>query len=112
LGVAKAEAGYDDRVPESKRFGWKVIAYGSGALAGLVTQRLLETAWKVLGHAAAPPMPADRRSSWVDALSWAIATGVGVGVARLLAIRMAAVVWEAATHEPPPEPGLEARAAS
>ena len=89
-----------------------MIAYGSGALAALVTQRLLETAWKALGHATAPPVAADRRSSWADALSWAIATGVGVGGARLLAIRMAAVVWEAATHEPPPEPGLEARAAS
>ena len=97
-------------MPESKRFGWKVIAYGSGALAALVTQRLLETVWKALRHAAPPPMPADRRSSWTDALSWAIATGVGVGVARLLAIRAAAVVWEATTHEPPPEPGLEAPA--
>ena len=59
-----------------------------------------------------PPLPADRHSSWADALSWAIASGVGVGVARLLAIRTAAVVWEATTHEPPPEPGLEARADS
>jgi hypothetical protein len=99
-------------VPVSKRFGWKVIALGSGALAGLATQRLLETAWKGLRSANPPPLPADRHSSWADALSWAIASGVGVGVARLLAIRTAAVVWEATTHEPPPEPGLEARADS
>ena len=44
----------------------------------------------------------------MEALSWAIATGVGVGVTRLLAIRTAAVVWEAATDEPPPEAALEA----
>jgi hypothetical protein len=43
----------------------------------------------------------------VDALSWAVATGVGVGVARLLAIRSAAALWEVAVHEPPPEPGLD-----
>jgi Protein of unknown function (DUF4235) len=97
-------------VPVSQRFGWKVITLGSGALAGLATQRLLETAWTALHSAIPPPMPADRRSSWADALSWAIATGVGVGVARLLAIRAAAMVWEATTHEPPPEPGLEAQA--
>ena len=95
--------------PARKRLGWKVVTLGSGAVVGLATQRILETAWKALHGATPPPMPADRRSSWVDALSWAIATGVGVGVARLLAIRTAAVMWEATTHEPPPEPGLDAR---
>jgi hypothetical protein len=90
----------------SKKYGWKAITLGSGALAGLLTQRLLEAAWKVLRGDVDPPMPADRRSSWTDALSWAIATGVGAGVARLLAVRTAARMWEAATHELPPEPGL------
>lgn len=92
-----------------KTYGWKVIALGSGALAGLVTQRFLAVAWKSVHGAAPPPVPADRRSSWTDALSWAIATGVGAGVARLVAIRTAARVWEAAIHERPPESGLEAQ---
>jgi hypothetical protein len=35
-----------------------------------------------------------------------------MGVSRLLAIRTAAVVWEAATHERPPEAALEADPAS
>lgn len=91
-----------------KTYGWKAITLGSGALAGMLTQRLLETAWKAVRGASPPPKPADRRSSWIDALSWAIATGVGAGVARLVAIRTAARVREAAIHEPPPEPGLEA----
>ena len=95
-------------VMESKELRWKAISYGAGALAGLVTQRLIDTAWKGLGHASRPPVPADRRSSWPEALSWAVATGVGMGVSRLLAIRTAAVVWEAATHEPPPEAALDA----
>ena len=90
-----------------KKYGWKVITLGSGAVAGLITQRLLEAAWKSLRGDMHPPMPADRRSSWADALSWAVATGVGAGVARLVAIRTAARMWEAATHELPPEPGLE-----
>ena len=91
----------------SKELRWKAISYGAGALAGLVTQRLIDTAWKGLGHASRPPVPADRRSSWPEALSWAVATGVGMGVSRLLAIRTAAVVWEAATHELPPEAALD-----
>ena len=92
---------------ERKKLGWKAISYGTGALAGLVTQRVLEAAWKGSRHAS-PPVPADRGSSWMEALSWAVATGVGIGVSRLLAIRTAAVVWEAATHEPPPEAALDA----
>jgi hypothetical protein len=96
-------------VTERKKLGWKAISYGAGALAGLVTQRVLETAWKGSRHAS-PPVPADRGSSWTEALSWAVATGVGIGVSRLLAIRTAAVVWEAATHEPPPEAALDTAA--
>ena len=71
--------------------------------------RFLALAWKAVHGATPPPVPADRRSSWTDALSWAIATGVGAGVARLVAIRTAARVWEAAIHERPPESGLEAQ---
>lgn len=93
-----------------KRYGWKAITLASGALAGLATQRFLQTMWKAMHGETPPPVPADRRSSWTDALSWAIATGVGAGVARLVTIRTAATVWEAAIHEPPPDPGLETQA--
>jgi hypothetical protein len=91
-----------------KTYGWKVIALGSGALAGFVTQRLLGMVWKT-ARDVDPPLPANRRSSWSDALAWATATGVGAAVARLVALRTAARVWEAATHELPPDPGLEAQ---
>ena len=92
---------------KSKELRWKAVTYGAGALAGFVTQRLINTTWKGLGHASQPPVPADRHSSWAEALSWAVATGVGMGVSRLVAIRTAAVVWEAATHERPPEAALD-----
>jgi hypothetical protein len=93
---------------KNKELGWRATSYGAGALAGLITHRALETAWKGLRHASQPPVPADRRASWVEALSWAVATGVGMGISRLLAVRTAAVVWEATTHEPPPDPALDA----
>jgi hypothetical protein len=89
-----------------KTYSWKAIALGSGALSALITQRVLERAWKGVRGSTPPPMPADRTATWTDALSWAIATGVGAGVARLVAIRTAARVWQATTHEVPPEPGL------
>jgi len=94
-----------------KTVGWKGLSFGLGALAGLITQRLLELVWRQLRDAS-PPVPANRRSPWPDALGWAVATGVGIGVSRLLAIRTAAVMWEAAVHEVPPEPALAAEAAA
>jgi hypothetical protein len=105
--IASQRIGYDYRVTERQKLGWKAISYGAGGFAGLCTQRVLEAAWKGSRHAS-PPVPADRGSSWIEALSWAVATGVGIGVSRLVAIRTAAVVWEAATHEPPPEAALDA----
>jgi Protein of unknown function (DUF4235) len=93
-------------VPLIKKYGWKAITIALGALVGLATQRLIEMPWKRLRGSSPPKVLADRRSPWGDAVSWAIASGVGVGVARLVAIRAAAGVWEAAVHEPPPEPGL------
>ena len=93
-------------MPPAKKYGWKAVTVGLGALAGLATRAVLELMWKTLRGSPPPKVPADRRASWVDALSWAVATGVGVGVARLVAVRTAAMVWEAAVHEPPPEPGL------
>lgn len=89
----------------AKKYGWKGLTVGLGALTGLVTQRVLEVIWKGLRGSTPPKVAADRSSSWADAVSWAVATGVGVGVARLLALRSAAVLWEAAVHEPPPELG-------
>ncbi len=91
----------------AKKYGWKAVTVGLGALTGLVTQRVLEVIWKGLRGSTPPKVAGDRRSSWADALSWAVATGVGVGVARLLAMRSAAALWEAAVHEPPPELGLD-----
>jgi hypothetical protein len=89
-----------------KTYSWKVITLGSGAVSGLITQRILEKAWKGVRGSNPPPVPADRTATWTDALSWAIATGVGAGVARLVTIRTAARMWQATTHEVPPEPGL------
>jgi hypothetical protein len=85
-----------------KTLSWKAVSYGAGALATVLTRRLLAAAWTGFRDTAPPEQPSDRGISWPQALSWAIATGVGVGVTRLVAVRTAAVVWEATTHEPPP----------
>lgn len=86
-----------------KRLGWKAVTYATGALATLVTQRALVSLWNQFRPDPPPENPADRGHGWTPALAWAIATGVGIGVTRLVALRSAARVWEAATHETPPD---------
>jgi Protein of unknown function (DUF4235) len=106
VGLQGSDRGIEPRVPFAKKYGWKAVTIGLGALAALVTQRSFEVIWKAVRGSTPPKVAADRRSPWPDALSWAVATGVGVGVVRLLAVRTAAAVWESAVHEPPPEPSL------
>jgi hypothetical protein len=106
MGKDRSDRGKGVVVLRVKKYGWKAITIALGALVGLATQRLIEMPWKLVRGSTPPKVLADRRSPWLDAVSWAVASGVGVGVARLVAIRAAAGVWEAAVHEPPPEPGL------
>lgn len=95
-----------------QKYGWRAIVIGTGALTGLAAQRVVELVWTAVRGSKPPKLAADRSSPWPEAVSWAVATGVGVGVARLLAVRAAAALWETAVHEPPPEPGLERAAAA
>jgi hypothetical protein len=62
-------------VPLAKKYGWKAITFGLGALTGFVTQRVLEVIWKTLRGSTPPKVAADRRSSWPNSVSWAVATG-------------------------------------
>lgn len=87
-----------------EELGWKVVSTGSAVLGGMVVRKLLELGWKTFtsGTEDPPLNPADRRISWVEALQWAVAAGVGAGIGRLVAERMASAGWERATGHAPP----------
>jgi hypothetical protein len=70
----------------------------------LVTRRVLAAAWRRFGSTPPPDGAADRKVTWSAALTWAVATGVGIAVARVVAVRLSARAWEVALHEAPPEP--------
>ncbi len=89
-------------MPGRKALTWKAVSYAAGAIAALATRRVFTLAWNQVADSEAPTEFADRRIPWSSALSWAVATGVGVSVMNLVAQRSAATVWEAATHETPP----------
>ena len=87
---------------DRKSLVWKGVTLGTGAAAGAAAQQVLALAWrKTAGHSP-PDNPADRRTSWPEALLWGVAAGVGYGIARIVANRAAAAVWELAIDEAPP----------
>ena len=86
-----------------KRLIWKGISAGAAAVSVVVTQRLMTTMWRKVRGTPPPEGPADPRIALGPALTWAVAMGIGVAVSRMIAVRLSARAWEAATHEAPPE---------
>jgi Protein of unknown function (DUF4235) len=71
---------------------WKLYVGVIGAVTTVVAQRLVKAGWKlVTGHE--PPSPTDPETPVLEAVSWALASGVGVGVTQLLTKRFAARHW-------------------
>jgi hypothetical protein len=95
---------YGPSVDEAqKRLVWTVLNTVAAAISVVVTRRVLSAVWRRFGGGPPPEGPADRKVTLGAALAWAVSMGVGVGVARLIAVRLSARVWEAATHEAPPD---------
>jgi hypothetical protein len=81
---------------------WKVVSLGCGALSGIAVEQAFALAWRAAARDDPPSNPADRNRSLRDAVIWGAAVGVGAGIARVMANRGAATVWEAAAGEAPP----------
>lgn len=72
---------------------WNLFAMASAAVAGIAVRNLLEAGWEMVKDSEPPENPAARSVDWGDALAWTVASGVAVGVGRLLAQRGAAAGW-------------------
>jgi hypothetical protein len=84
---------------------WKLVSTSTGMLGGLLARKLLRTGYTVIRHDAAAASPFDStnvRFSWPDALLWAAAAGIGLGVAKVVSARIAVFGWKAATGTVPP----------
>jgi hypothetical protein len=71
---------------------WKLYVGVIGAVTTIAAQRLLKAGWKLV-TGDDPPSPTDPDTPVVTALSWALASGIGVGVTQILTQRMAARHW-------------------
>jgi hypothetical protein len=80
---------------------WKGIAMASGAAAGALVRRGMAAAWRTTTKNDPPTNPVAHDTGWRPALTWVIASGVGVAVSRLVAQRGAAAAWKAKTGRYP-----------
>jgi hypothetical protein len=84
---------------------WKLVFTITGMLGGLLARKLMRTGYTIIrkdAAAASPFDPTKARFSWPDALLWAAAAGIGLGIAKVVSARVAVFGWEAATGTVPP----------
>lgn len=84
---------------------WKVVGLGTGLVAAKAGRSVLDKGWAKTKGGEPPRNPAARDTDWSEAVQWAIASGIAVAIARLLAARGAASAWEKTMGHLPP--GLE-----
>jgi hypothetical protein len=84
---------------------WKLESMLIGTVVATVTSKLIRAAYRAIRKDKSPDAvfdPTSSRFSWPDALVWAAAAGVGLGIAKVMSARMAAIGWEVATGTLPP----------
>lgn len=82
---------------------WSAVSAGATSISVVVAQRVVTAIWRRVSGRPPPEGPGDQKVTWGAALTWAVALGIGIAVARLIAIRLSEDVWEATTHEEPPK---------
>ncbi len=89
----------------SRQRTWKLVSVTSGLLGGLLARRLIRVVYRTISRDTAPATPFDPTNpqfSWPDAMLWAAAAGIGLGIAKVVSARVAALGWEPATGTLPP----------
>ena len=83
-----------------KKLSYNAMSTLAGIAAAVAARKVVSALWR--SDTQTPLNPADRRTSWREALAWGLATAVGAAVARSVALRGAAAGWEKMTGETPP----------
>ncbi len=86
--------------------GSKLVGIATGVVVRKISDKALDKVWQKTKHSSPPADPASPGTPWSEAISWAVASGVAVGVARLVATRGMASAKMKLTGEVPE--GMEA----
>jgi len=81
---------------------WSAFAVLSTLVATVVARKAMTASWKVATGKEPPANPAHPDVSMAEAVAWATASGVAVGLARMLASRKAADYYRRSTGHLPP----------
>ena len=81
--------------------GSKLIGIGTGIAVRKVSEKALAKVWMRTKHSSPPADPASPGTPWPEALSYAVASGVAIGVARLVATKGAATAKVKLTGKTP-----------
>jgi hypothetical protein len=90
---------------KSEELQWRVMGTLGAVAAAWVAKRLMNTTWTAVTGNEPPSNPESPETTWKEAVGWAVLSGVILGLARLVATRQAAKVWEKRKGSRPP--GLE-----
>jgi hypothetical protein len=83
-----------------KKLTYNALSTIVGLVAAVAVRKLVSALWT--SDTEIPLNPADRRTSWSEALTWGLAMAAGAAVARVVALRGTAAGWEKMTGETPP----------
>lgn len=81
---------------------WKAAVTLAAIGAGVAARNAATATWARTTGQEPPANPADPGTGWGEAIGWTVATGVLVGLARLVARRGAAAAWARMDGELPP----------
>ncbi|WP_395659108.1 DUF4235 domain-containing protein [Nocardioides sp.] len=82
---------------------WTVFSLVSALGAAALAKQALDRMWTVATGKQPPENPADPDVEIWEAVTWAVASGVAVGIARMLAQRKAASYYTRSTGHLPPD---------
>jgi len=80
---------------------WSVFSLGAALGAAAVAKKTLNTSWKAATGKNPPANPADPDVDVWEAVSWALVSGMAVGLARMLAQRRATSYYVRSTGHLP-----------
>ena len=64
--------------------GSKLIGIATGIVVRKISMQVLDKVWRKTKRTEPPADPASPGTPWLEALTWAAASGVAVGVSRLI----------------------------
>lgn len=82
---------------------WEGAIFLAAAGAGLLARQGLALLWRETQGEDPPENPAASGVTWRDALGWAVASGLAIGLSHTLARRGATAAFRALASEDPPD---------